>query len=320
MANTMQAALIHTYGGIEKVVLERIAAPIPKDNEVKIAVKYAGVNPVDWKISEGYLKTRMDYQFPIILGWDAAGVVVETGKDIKDLQEGDEVFAYCRKEVIHDGSFAEYICLPIENVVKKPKNLNFAEAACIPLSALTAWQALFDSADLKKGEKVLIHAGAGGVGGFAIQFAKLSDAYVFTTASLSNFEYVKHLGADEAIDYVHENFIEKVFNKNHSGVDVVFDTVGDSTLHASFQAVKKGGRLVSIAGVIDQALASKQSITADFVFVRPDRNQLKNIATLFEQEKIIVPRLQEVPLEEVDLALRKSREGHTQGKLVLKIN
>jgi NADPH:quinone reductase-like Zn-dependent oxidoreductase len=319
MKKTMMAALIHNFEGIEKVSLEEVPIPFPQEDEVQIAISYAGINPVDWKIAEGLLKTRMQYELPIILGWDAAGTISKIGKEVKNLNVGDPVFAYCRKEIIRDGSFAEYICLPAENVVKKPKNLSFAEAAAFPLCALTAWQSLYDTARVKARERILIHAGAGGVGGMAIQLAKLAGAHVITTSSEANSDYVKKLGADEVIDYTKEYFVN-VLQKNYpKGMDVVYDTVGGDTLKASYQVAKGGGRLVTIAGIVDQALASKHHLIADFVFVRPDGKELSQIASLIEEKKLFAPNIHEVPFEEIALALRKSREGHAQGKLVLKI-
>lgn len=320
MKPSMKAALIHRFGGIEKVEIEEISTPLPKPREVQIAVKYAGVNPVDWKIAEGMLKTRMDYQFPIILGWDVSGIVSAVGVKVEDLREGDPVFAYCRKEIIHDGSYAEYICLDATNVVLKPKTLGFAEAAVIPLSSLTAWQVLFVTARLKEDETVLIHAGAGGVGGFAIQFAKLAGAHVITTASESNFDYVVRLGADEAIDYKKGSFVDALRKNHPEGVDIVFDTVGGKTLHESYAAAKMGGRLVTIAGTIDLTLASQRKLETEFVFVHPDRKQLQKIADLLDEEKLSPPRVQEFLFEEVETALRASRNGHTQGKIALKIS
>lgn len=317
--NTMKAALIHNFEGIEKISIETISVPIPKDHEVQIQIKFASINPVDWKIAEGLLKTRMEYHLPIILGWDAAGMVSQIGSSVTELKIGDPVFAYCRKECMQDGSFADYICLPAENVVKKPDNLSFAEAAAVPLVTLTAWQSLFESADLKTQETVLIHAGAGGVGSMAIQLAKLAGAYVITTTSAANADYVKELGADLIIDYTKESFSNVLLAECPHGVDVLFDTVGGETLLKSYGVVKKKGHLVTIAGVLDQALASKQEIKAEFVFVRPNGKQLNEIAALLKQKKLVPPRLQEIPFKEIAQGLRKSREGHTQGKIVVNL-
>lgn len=319
MKPSMKAVVIHSYGGIEKIEIEEISTPLPQSNEVQIEIKYAGINPVDWKIASGMLKTRMESFFPIILGWDAAGIISAVGEKVKRFKVGDPVFAYCRKKVLHDGSFAEYICLDAENVSLKPSSLSFAEAAVIPLSCLTAWQSLYDTAHLKSNETILIHAGAGGVGGYAIQLAKRIGAYVITTASQGHHEYVKMMGADEVIDYTKERFTDVLHKQYPQGIDVVFDTVGEDTLRQSYEVIKKGGRLITIAGVVDQVIASEKQLKAEFVFVQPDGKQLQKIAELIDAGKLKVPRVQEVPFDEIESALRKSREGHTQGKLVLKI-
>lgn len=320
MPHTMKAALIHSFNGIEKIEIKEISVPIPQDTEIQISVKYAGVNPVDWKIAEGLLKTRMDYEFPITLGWDVAGVVSAIGKGVKHFKEGDPVFAYCRKAIVHDGSFADFICLEAENVVHKPHKLSFAEAASIPLCSLTAWQSLFDTANLKSKEWILIQGGAGGVGSFAIQFAKMAGAHIITTASSSNFDYLKLLGADELIDYNRENVLERIHKLAPQGVDVLLDTVGGDTLKASYDMVKQKGRLVTIAGIVDQAVVSQKQIKGDFVFVSPNGEELKKIAALLDSGKIQPPRIQEMPFDQIEAALRKAREGHAQGKLVLKVN
>lgn len=316
----MKAALIHDFGGIEKVVVENIPIPTPQEDEIQIAVKCAGVNPIDWKITEGYLKEQLEHQFPITLGWDVAGTVSKVGKNVTQFKEGDAVYAYCRKEIVHDGAFAEYICLQVKNVAFKPKSLSFEEAASVPLSALTAWQSLFDTAHLQKRQNVLIHAGAGGVGGFAIQFAKQAGAHVIATSSRNHFEYVKQLGADEIIDYTKESFVDSIHQKHPEGVDLVYDTVGGPTLNASYQAAKVGGRLITIAGMIDRVVAEKRKLLADFVFVHPDGEELKQIGALFDQRKIVPPQIEVVSFDNVQAALRKSREGHTKGKIILKLN
>src|ERR1700733_2368139 len=190
----MKAMVIEKFGHEEQLHLGDIPTPLPSDNEVQIQVLYSAVNPVDWKIREGLMKNFLPHEFPLILGWDAAGIVKAIGKNVKKFKVGDEVFAYCRKPIVKWGTYAEYVCFDADNIALKPNNINFAEAAAIPLAGLTAWQALFDFAKLKKGESILIHGGAGGVGSFAIQFAKHAGAKVITTASKQNHDYVKKLG------------------------------------------------------------------------------------------------------------------------------
>ncbi len=315
----MKAALIHEFKGIEQIRFEETTTPTPNPDEVQIAVQFGGINPVDWKIAEGAFKGRMEYKFPIILGWDVSGTISAVGQNVTGFKIGDPVYAYCRKEMLHDGSYADFICLEAKNVAHKPQCLTFAQAAAIPLSSLTAWQTL-DLAQIKAGETILIHAGAGGVGGYAIQFAKLRGAHVITTASKENFDYVKERGADTIIDYRSEDFVERIHKCHPEGVDIVFDTVGKHTLIKSYQAVKEAGKLITIAGVIDQELAERKNLFAEFLFVTPNGPQLDQISDLIDQKKVIPPSVRTIPFYDLEPALHESREGHVQGKLVLQVN
>lgn len=303
----MKAAFIESFDGIDGIKFGDLPMPQIHDHEVLVKVDYAGLNPVDWKIAEGHLKQRMPYEFPIILGWEMAGTIYNIGKNVSQFKEGEPVFAYCRKDITHFGALTEYISLDANNVVRKPKNLSFKEAAAIPLAALTAWQSLFDAAMLKENERVLIHGGGGGVGGYAIQLAKWRKAFVITTASDSKHDYVKKLGADEIIDYTKENFVQKLKNS----VDVVFDTIGGDTLKQSFEVLKQNGRLVSLLGQGNGIL---------YVFVHPDGEDLKEIAYLFEQKKLLPPHIEEYPLIKTKEALYKLKNEHVKGKLVVRIS
>lgn len=315
----MRAVIIEDFSGVEKLKIADISSPIPADNEVKIEVIFAAANPIDFKIGAGHLKTSLEHRFPIILGWDAAGVVCEVGKNVKNFKKGDEVFAYCRKPVVQWGTFAEYVCMEAQCVALKPKNLSFAQAAAIPLTALTAWQALFDFAKLKKDQTILIHAGAGGVGGMAIQFARECGAKVITTASSKNHDYVEKLGANYVIDYEKENFLNKIKEHFPQGVDVAFDTVGGKSKHETYEAVKAGGQLITIVEPVDDALANKCKIHGTYVFVSPNGVQLNKIAELISSGKVSPPAIEELRLEEAKDALAKLQKGHTRGKIVLKV-
>jgi len=299
----MKAMVIDSFGGVEKLHLKEVPTPSPADNEVLIQVLYAAVNPVDWKIREGAFEGAIPHKFPVILGWDCSGIIKATGKNVHNLKPGDEVFAYCRKPQIQWGTYAEYVTCEAANVALKPKNLNFAEAAAIPLACLTAWQSIFDFANLKKGQTILIHAGAGGVGGFAVQLAHNAGAKVITTASQSNHPYVKKLGADYAIDYTHDNVLEKVREIAPQGVDVVFDTVGGKTLKDSIGLLKTGGCLVTIADRNIQTYKLPPTIKAGFVFVQPDGKQLTQISNLLKEGKLKAPQIEELPLKDVAQAL-----------------
>lgn len=315
----MKAIIFEDFGGIDKLKMADIPTPKPLENEVQIEIECASVNPVDWKIREGMFKSRLPHEFPIVPGWDAAGTVKEVGKNVKKFKSGDKVFAYCRKPTIHSGTYAEFICVDVDHVARMPKSLNAAQAAAIPLVGLTAWQALFDTAKLKKGETILIHAGAGGVGSLAIQFAKNAGAKVFTTARENHHAYVKKLGANLAIDYTKEDFVQKVKGLIPQGVDVVLDCIGGDTLRDSLDVIKSGGRLVSIVEKLDPGKAKEKKIEVGFVFVAPNGSQLQQIADLIDAGKVVAPTIEEFPLEKASLAQEKVKSGHTEGKIVLKV-
>lgn len=316
----MKAMTIDDFGGVEKLKFREVTTPQPEENEIQIKVIYTAVNPVDWKIREGYLKEVIPHEFPLILGWDAAGIVSAVGKNVKKFQVNDEVFAYCRKPIVQWGSYAEYICIEELNAAHKPMNVDFAQAASVPLAGLTAWQALFDAVKLKEGEKILIHAGAGGVGSFAIQFAKNAKATIYTTASSKNHAYVKKLGAHYAIDYTKENFVDEVKRLAPERLDVVFDTVGGDSSRESVQLLKPNGRFVSIVKPLDKSLAEKYNIQSHYVFVSPNGSQLEEIATLIEKGKVAIPTIEKMNLSEAATAQEKIRSGHTQGKIVLQVS
>lgn len=315
----MRAMVIEDFGDINQMRLAEIPTPEPQKNEVLIQISYAAINPVDWKICAGFLRERMPYEFPITLGWDVAGVISKVGADVTHYKVGDEVFAYARKSQIKDGTLAEYICLDANNIAFKPKTLQAKEAAAIPLTGLTAWQCLFDAVHLKQGDVVFIPAGAGGVGSMAIQFSKYAGATVVTTASSKNHDYLKKLGADIAIDYHTENVIDRVQSLYPQGVDVVFDTMGGSTLEDSFKFMKVGARLVSIISKVTDDIADKHKIQAHYVFVQPSGSQLKTIGELLDTGKIRVPHIKEFTFENAREAMTELKAGHTIGKIVVKI-
>lgn len=317
---TMKAIVIDGFGGTEQLHLTSLKTPQPAPDEVQIQVAYTAVNPVDWKICSGLLASRLPHEFPLILGWDAAGVISAVGSQVKKFKVGDAVFAYCRKPIIQWGTYAEFVCFTAENVAYKPAKLTFAQAAAIPLAGLTAWQSLFDAASLKSGESVLIQAGAGGVGSLAIQFAKHAGAFIVTTAQECNHDYVKKLGANVAIDYRTHSVRDEINKAVPGGLDVVFDTVGGESLKESYSYLKPGGRLVSIVEQPDQALTLKYKINGLYVFVAPKGDELQHIADLLQKGKVVPIQIQEMPLEKAAEALEKNRERHIQGKIVLCVN
>lgn len=319
-STSLKAALIHTFKGIEQIFIEDIATPTPKPFQVQIKVHYAGINPVDWKIAEGLLKARLEYHFPIIPGWDLSGTVSAVGSEVTHLKEGDAVFAFCFDgELIHQGTYAEYVCFDARHVMPKPKSISFAEAAALPLISLTAWQAIHEQMDINRGDKILVQAGAGGVGSMAIQFAKLKGAHVISTTSAKNFEYVADFGADELIDYTKAPFDKQLLEMHPEKIDHLFDTVGNMALPHSYHVLKQGGTLVSIAGTVDPNIAKKHNIEVKWFMLHADGEQLKEIAQLIDASKIQVPDVEEVAFDNFEQALHRSREGHVKGKLVLKV-
>lgn len=315
----MKAAYIESFAPYGNIKVGDLPRPELGDNEVCIATLYAGVNPADAKIAEGLFQSRLPHQFPLILGWEASGIVHTVGKDVTSWKKGDAVYVYCRKPILHWGSWAEYFTFPADHAAPAPKNLSMAQAAGIPLAGLTAWQALFDKVQLLPQEKVLIHGGGGGVGGFAIQWAKLHGAFVITTASASKFEYVKQLGADEIIDYQKYQFADQIKNLHPSGIDVVFDTLGGSVYRQSYEILKPKGRIVSLREQPDLDLSKKHNVRAEYLFVLPNGKQLQEIARLFESGKAKAPSIHQMELDLAPLAIEEIRKGRTQGKIVLHV-
>jgi NADPH2:quinone reductase len=315
----MKAIAIREFGGRDK--LERMDLPVPEvgDGEILVRVKAAGVNPVDWKIREGWLKDLFPHRFPLVPGWDAAGIVERIGPGVTRFRVDDEIFAYCRKPVVQGGAYAEYIALTEEHMAFKPRNTTFTEAAGIPLTALTAYQALVDAARVKSGERVLIHAAAGGVGGFGIQIAKDRGALVWGTAGSRNGDYVRSLGAEQVIDYTRDDFRKVIRSAHPDGVDVVFDCVGGDVLRKSVEIVRKGGRLISIVDSLDEGSLGRADIHFQFVFVAPNSKELSELGQMVEQGRLQVHLEGVLPLEAAAKAHELSESRHTRGKIVLTV-
>lgn len=310
-AQTMKAIRLHDYG--DRSVLRHEDAPIPAPaaDEVLVKVRAAGVNPVDWKVRAGYLKGRIDYALPLVPGWDVAGEIVALGEKVTGWKAGDAV--YSRPDISRQGSYAEYVAVRASEIGRKPASLDWQHAAAVPLAALTAWQALFEFARLERGERVLIHAGSGGVGLFAIQLAKTRGAHVITTTSARNVDLVKSLGADTVIDYGKQDF------RTLRDIDVVFDTLGGETQAGSWQTLRRGGRLVSIVDLPDAAAAERHQVAAHFCFVQPSADQLGQIGELIDAGKLKVVLDSVYPLAEAAQAHEKSESGRARGKIVLQV-
>ena len=307
----MKAAIINAYGS--KVEISDIAKPALLPDSVMIEVHAASVNPVDNLIRAGYMKAMLPIQFPYTVGNDVSGVVTEVGREVSKFKVGDAVFA--RPRSLQSGTFAEFVQVNEADVALKPAKLSHEQAASLPLVALTAWQALVSKANLQRGQKVLIHAGSGGVGSIAIQIAKHLGAQVATTTSTENIEMVRALGADTVIDYRTQKF-EELLND----YDLVFDTLGGATREKSYSVLKPGGQLVSIIAPADSSgLAEKLGVKSELFFMWPSGEQLAQIAALVEQGAIQPQIDRSYALEQAQEAFDYSQSGRAKGKIVIKL-
>ncbi|WP_164669701.1 NADP-dependent oxidoreductase [Virgibacillus doumboii] len=310
----MKAVVIHKYGSSDQLVEEEVPKPIIADNQILVELHATSINPIDWKLREGYLQERLPFEFPIILDWDAAGFVAEVGHSVADFSVGDRVFA--RPGTTEKGMYAEYTAVDKNLVAKIPVNISFEEAAAAPLAGLTAWQCLVDFSEIKEGDKVLIHAGSGGVGSIAIQIAKSFSAYVASTASRKNKAFVRELGADQFINYQTEDFEEVL-----DGYDIVLDTMGGAIQEKCFNVLKEGGKLVSIAQPPDEKIAESKRIKAGFVWLEPDGKPLAKLGELMEKGEVKAHIGESFPLTEEGIreAHKLSETHHAKGKIVINI-
>lgn len=311
----MKAVQINSYGGVEVLETnENAPKPTPAKDQVLVEVRAASINPIDWKIRAGYLKEMVPLPFPATLGGDFAGVITEVGDGITDFKIGDEIYGSAILLNGGSGAFAEYVAANAANTALKPKNIDFKEAAALPLVGSSAIQALEEHIKLQSKQKILIHGGAGGIGHIAIQLAKALGAYVATTVSSEDIEYVKSLGADEVINYKSANFEEIL-----KDYDAVFDNVGGDVAVKSFKVLKKGGVIVSMTGAPDPELAKEYGLTAIGQNTVTNTQHLNRLAELADSGKIKVHVDRVFPLEEAKEAFKHLEEGHPRGKVVLKI-
>ena len=332
----MKAFIIDRYGSNDVVRASEMPDPELRDDDVLVQIHAASVNPLDLKIRDGKMKLILPYRLPLILGNDLAGVVVRVGSRVRRFKSGDEVYA--RTDTNRIGAFAEIISIKEDAVANKPRELTMEEAASIPLVGLTAWQVLVERANLKRGQKVLIHAGSGGVGTFAIQLAKHLGAIVATTTSTANLDWVKRLGADIVIDYKKEDF-ENILHD----YDVVLATLGGETLEKSLRVLKPGGKLISLIGPPDSDFAKdigltwilrlamrllsyrtrksakRHHVSYSFLFMRPSGDQLREIGSLIDSG-IIRPVVDRVfPFESTKEAMAYVEKGGAKGKVIVKV-
>jgi len=315
----MRAVAIEEFGGADKLRPMDRPRPRPQPGEVLIRAVAAGVNPVDCMIREGRLRDRFPHEFPLIPGWDVAGVVDELGEATTRFRKGDRVWAYARKSTVQWGCYAEFVAVAENSVAPMPAKLLYEEAAGVPLAALTAYQVLFEAASLGHGSSLLVHAASGGVGHFAVQLARDAGAEVFGTAGPANQEFVLGLGAKVAIDYTREDFRDVVRRERPQGVDVVLCSLDDEVMHRSFEVLRPGGMLVSITGHPDQRLAEHYGVHVSYGFVEPNGEQLRRLARQFDEGRLRTHVQRIFALADAAEAQTLVAQGHVRGKLVLNL-
>ena len=313
----MKAAQMKGYGSSEEVIEINKNVPAPNDpsaGKVLVKIKAAAINPVDWKIREGYMQQMIPLQFPSSLGMDFSGVIEKVGQGVSDFRQGDEVYGQASLLSGGSGAFAEMALANADSIAHKPKSLSHPEAAGLPLVGVSAWLALVETIGLQKSQKILIHGGAGGIGSVAIQIAKHLGAYVATTVSTNDKQFAKELGADEIIDYKTQTFEELIRD-----YDAAFDTVGGETYSRSFKVLKRGGTIVSMLEQPNQELMKQFGVKAIFQFTQLTRDRLTKLAQWVDQNNIHVNVDKTFPLEEAGKALDYQRDVHPRGKVVLAI-
>jgi NADPH:quinone reductase-like Zn-dependent oxidoreductase len=309
----MKAVRIHEYGDVSVLRYENAPVPEARADEVLIRVHSAGVNPADWQFRQGHYKDFAPRPLPFILGWDVAGTIDAVGSEVQRFQPGDAVFSMA--DMSRDGAYADYIAVRATHVALAPNSIPPERAAAVPLAALTAHSALFDHGHLAEGQSVLIHAGAGGVGLFAVQLAHRAGARVITTASVANHELLRQLGADQCIDYRGSDFSALV-----KDVDLVLDMVGGVTRERSWAVLRKSGTMVAVAmPPPDEAPAREHGVKAAMVMVVPDGARLAEISTMIDAGELKVVIDREFPLTDTAAAHLRSQERHACGKIVLRV-
>jgi NADPH:quinone reductase-like Zn-dependent oxidoreductase len=303
----MKAVLVRQWGGIDAAVVEEVDRPQPGPGELLIRIKATSINPIDWKIREGYLQEFVP--LPVMLGSDVAGDIEAVGEGVEGWEVGTAVYGL---KGLRGGAYADYTTILPHEIAKKPSTLSYTEAATVPHAALTAWYALFNTANLQAGQRVLVHAAAGGVGHFAVQFAKLKGAYVIGTASARHEDFLRGLGIDEIVDYTTTSFENVVRD-----VDVVLDAVGFDVTERSLQVLKPGGTMACIVTPPDFEAAAQRQIHAQYISGQPSTEILTEIAELIDAGKV-KPFIQQVfPFEQLNEAMQVSQSLHVQGKLAV---
>jgi NADPH:quinone reductase-like Zn-dependent oxidoreductase len=311
--NTMKAVRIHQYGGRDVLSIDEVPVPDIGPDDVLVRVVAASINPVDWKVREGYLAQMLPHALPLTLGWDVSGVVAAVGSGVMQWpqwQVGDAVFA--RPDIARNGTYAEFVAIRAREIARKPRTISHVEAASLPLAGITAWEAMIDKAGVRAGQRVLVHAGSGGVGSLAIQLVKAVGATVVATTSGRNRVLVESLGADQVVDYTSTDVATAV-----EPVDAVFDTLGGAVQEASWGLLKPGGILVSIVSPPDEARAAALGVRAGYVFIGPNAPVLEQLAAMVDGGRLRPVVGAEFGLERIVEAHALSESGRAVGKIVL---
>lgn len=317
----MKAIYYEKHGSADVLKLGELPIPVPGPDEVLVQVAAAGVNPIDRRLRAGELTEYITRTFPVVPGWDLAGRITAVGENIKDWEVGDDVMGLGFTWSIQHGTYAEFAPVNGSAITAKPASMSFIEAAALPLVSLTAWQSLAEFAALKPQQTVLIEAGAGGVGSVAISIAKHLGAKVYTTASGKNADYVISRGADHAIDYRTDDYVDFIHSREPDGIDAVLAAIlDDHNITAALELVKPGGAVAYMNNEPPESkLIEQKKIKAEFLHHRPDGASLGDIVKLFEAKKLRLPEITTMPLAHAADAQLKSESGTTRGKLVLEI-
>jgi NADPH:quinone reductase-like Zn-dependent oxidoreductase len=308
----MLAVRIHQYGNRDALSLDDVPVPAIAPDELLVKVVASSVNPVDWKVREGYLAQMIPHPLPLTLGWDLSGVVAAVGSAVAGWQAGDAVFS--RPDLKRNGTYAEFIAVRANECARKPATISHVEAASLPLAGITAWESLVTAGSLQPGQRVLVHAGSGGVGSLAIQIAKDRGATVIATTSGRNRALVESLGADQVIDYTTTRFTEALASKP---VDLVFDTLGGQVQEESWSVLRPGGMLVSIISPPDEARARERGLKSAFVFIGPNAAVLEQLAAMVDGGRLRPIVGAEFALRDIARAHALSESGRAVGKIAL---
>lgn len=317
----MKAVYYKEFGNADVLQVGELPKPKPAADEVLVQVGAAGVNPIDRRLRSGELQDFFKREWPIIPGWDVAGRIVEVGEEVTGWQAGDDIVGLAFTWFLHHGSYAEYVPVKVASIAPKPERFSFTEAAALPLVSLTAWESLAEYAELQNGQSVLIQAGAGGVGSVAISIAKYLGARVYTTARKANHDYITQRGADHIIDYTDTDYVSSIQQHEPEGLDAVIEALGtEPHIENAIRLVKPGGTVAYLNNEPpDMPEIEQNNIKTKFLHHRPDGVSLRALMELYKTDKLPLPEIKVMSLDDATEAHRMSETGQTRGKIVLKV-